>query len=89
MSNKSKLLQQEKLYEKNREMLIRMNTTTMQLLNLLNEIDSKQKTLISDMECVKSYINELKIKDNKRRKEVIKELEKVDNNIKNGWWFGY
>jgi len=89
MANKSKLLQQEKQYEKNREILLRINDTILRLLNLLNELDSKQKLLINDMESVKSYINQLKIRDDKRRKLVAIELEKADANINNGWWFGY
>ena len=55
---------EENMYEKNREILLKLNRSILQLLNLLNEVDSKQKTLISDMETVKSYINQLKIKDN-------------------------
>lgn len=89
MPNKSKLLMEENMYEKNREILLKLNRSILQLLNLLNEVDSKQKTLISDMETVKSYINQLKIKDNIRRKEVQKELEKAEENVNNGWWFGY
>tara|TARA_R100001463_G_scaffold106724_1_gene161352 strand:- start:521 stop:790 length:270 start_codon:yes stop_codon:yes gene_type:complete len=89
MPNKSKLLMDEKKYEKNREMLLKMNQTILQLLNLLNEVDSKQKTLISDMESVKSYINQVKLRDDKRRKEVQKEIEKADENVNTGWWFGY
>lgn len=79
----------ERKHEKNREMLLKINQTILQLLNLLNEIDSKQKILISDMESVKSYITQLKIKDDKRRKEVQKEINKAEENINNGWWFGY
>ena len=89
MANKSKLLHEEKQYEKNREILLRINDTILRLLNLLNELDSKQKLLINDMESVKSYINQLKIRDDKRRKLVAIELEKADVNINNGWWFGY
>jgi len=89
MANKSKLLHEEKQYEKNREILLRINDTILRLLNLLNELDSKQKLLINDMESVKSYINQLKIRDDKRRKLVAIELEKADANINNGWWFGY
>jgi Asp-tRNA(Asn)/Glu-tRNA(Gln) amidotransferase C subunit len=92
MPNKSKLLMDEKHYEKNREILLKINQTILQLVNLLNEVDTKQKTLISDMESVKSYINQLKIRDDKRRKEVQKEIEKTDaniNNINNGWWWSY
>jgi len=89
MPNKSKLLMDEKVYEKNRVMLLKMNQTILQLLNLLNEVDSKQKTLISDMETVKSYINQVKLRDDKRRKEVQKEIEKAEENVNNGWWFGY
>jgi RNA polymerase-binding transcription factor DksA len=89
MVNKSELIMNERKHEKNREMLLKINNTILQLLNLLNEIDSKQKRLISDMESVKSYINELKIRDDKRRKEVQKEIEKAEENVSNGWWFGY
>lgn len=89
MPNKSQLIMNEKKHEKNREMLLKINQTILQLLNVLNEVDSKQKTLISDMESVKSYINQLKIRDDKRRKEVQKEIEEADKNINNGWWFGY
>lgn len=89
MPNKSQLIMNENKHEKNREMLLKINQTILQLLNVLNEVDSKQKTLISDMESVKSYINQLKIRDDKRRKEVQKEIEEADKNINNGWWFGY
>lgn len=89
MVNKSELIMNERKHEKNREMLLRINQSILQLLNLLNDIDSKQKTLISDMESIKSYINQLKIRDDKRRKEVQKEIEKAEENINNGWWFGY
>ncbi len=80
---------EEKQYEKNREILLRLNNNMLKLLNLINEIDSKQKLLISDMESLKSYINEIKIKDDKRREEVQKEIVKAEENINNGWWFGY
>ena len=80
---------EEKQYEKNREILLRLNDNMLKLLNLINDIDSKQKLLISDMESLKSYINKLKTNDDKRRKEVQKQLEEADKNIKNGWWFGY
>jgi len=89
MPNKSVIFMEEKQYEKNREILLRLNNNMLKLLNLINEIDSKQKLLISDMESLKSYINEIKIKDDKRREEVQKEIVKAEENINNGWWFGY
>jgi hypothetical protein len=89
MPNKSVIFMEEKQYEKNREILLRLNNNMLKLLNLINEIDSKQKLLISDMESLKSYINEIKIKDDNRRKEVQKEIVKAEENINNGWWFGY
>lgn len=73
--------QHEKLQLKNRDILEKLNNNQLKLCNILDDLNKKISRLSSDMESVKSYINQ---------QENIKKMKiQEENNISSGWWFGY
>lgn len=62
--------------EKNREILNKLNSNDLAICNILNDLNKKVDRLASDLECVKSYINQLE-----EQKKLKLEAEK------SGWWF--
>lgn len=89
MSNKSKIYDEKNHLHKNREILLKLNNDLLKLTNIIQQIDSKQKLIQSDLESIKSYINKQETINKLRKKELEEELIKAEISNKNGWWFGY
>ena len=59
---------------KNKQILIKLNENIMTLTNIINEHNSKLNRLTSDLEVIKSYINQ---------------QEQIKKEISRGWFFSY
>ena len=59
---------------KNKKILIKLNENIMSLTNIINEHNSKLNRLTSDLEVIKSYINQ---------------QEQIKKEISRGWFFSY
>ena len=59
---------------KNKQILIKLNENIMSLTNIINEHNSKLNRLTSDLEVIKSYINQ---------------QEQIKKEISRGWFFSY
>jgi len=63
---------------KNKQILLKLNENIMTLTNIINGHNSKLNRLTSDLEIIKSYINQLE----QLKKEKVKEISR-------GWFFTY
>ena len=63
---------------KNKQILLKLNENIMSLTNIINEHNSKLNRLTSDLEIIKSYINQ----QEQLKKEKVKEISR-------GWFFSY
>tara|TARA_R110001592_G_scaffold127303_4_gene339000 strand:+ start:3618 stop:3833 length:216 start_codon:yes stop_codon:yes gene_type:complete len=59
---------------KNKQILLKLNENIMSLTNIINEHNSKLNRLTSDLEVIKSYINQ---------------QEQIKKEISRGWFFSY
>ena len=62
----------------NRKILINLNGNIMRLTNIIHEHNSKLNRITSDLESIKSYIN---------NQEILKKEKIIDEY--GGWFFGY
>ena len=88
-NNIFKIINEDQYKTKIREILIKLNNDILQLTNLVNDIQSKQKRLQDDTECIKSYINNETQKNKVRKFQINETLKEIDKSERNGWWFGY
>lgn len=77
----SRNIKHENLQLKNRDILEKLNTNQLKFCNILQELNKKIDRISSDLENVKSYINQLE----EQKKLKIHQ----DKNISSGWFFSY
>ena len=65
----------------NRKILINLNDNIMSLTNIIHDHNSKLNRITSDLESIKSYINNQEILKNEKIKD--------EKEISRGWFFGY
>ena len=85
---KPKITQEKPKYDfiKLKEALVKLNNHHLYLINVLNDLNKKNKQLVSDMEYVKSYINKLQQLDKERLQKIAEQKIKDEENK---LWFNF